>query len=140
VVADLNLANANVYYEIGIRHAARRPGCVLIAPDWATLPFDVQQIRRLTYPSAVGGLSGDGISAIHHALREPLRRATAAESPVYQLVPGRHVDFLAKPAQRAPQDLVSGQFGGPLDDDHPPAGAPHGGECHCSFTFQVGHR
>jgi hypothetical protein len=93
VVADLNLANANVYYEIGIRHAARRPGCVLIAPDWATLPFDVQQIRRLTYPSPVGDLSGDGISAIHHALREPLRRATAAESPVYQLVPGYQGDL-----------------------------------------------
>jgi tetratricopeptide (TPR) repeat protein len=88
VVADLSLANANVYYEIGIRHAARRPGCVLIAPDWATPPFDVQQIRHLTYPSPVGGLSDDGISAIHQALREPLRRAAVAESPVYQLVPG----------------------------------------------------
>src|SRR2546426_11072107 len=50
VIADLSLANANVYYEVGVRHAARRPGCVLIAPDWATPPFDVDQIRRHPYP------------------------------------------------------------------------------------------
>ncbi len=88
VVADLSLANANVYYEIGVRHAARGPGCVLIAPDWATPPFDVQQIRHLTYPLPAGELSSDAISAIHEALREPVRRAAAAKSPVYQLVPG----------------------------------------------------
>src|SRR3954451_14084009 len=29
VVADITLDNANVYYEIGVRHAAKRDGCVL---------------------------------------------------------------------------------------------------------------
>ena len=31
VVADITLANANVYYEIGVRHAAKAQGCVLSA-------------------------------------------------------------------------------------------------------------
>jgi hypothetical protein len=38
VVADITLANANVYYEIGIRHAAKERGSVLIAADWARTP------------------------------------------------------------------------------------------------------
>src|SRR5918999_3970879 len=29
VVGDITLANANVYYEVGIRHAAKQDGCVL---------------------------------------------------------------------------------------------------------------
>ena len=35
VVADLTLPNANVYYEVGVRHAARETGCVLTAADSA---------------------------------------------------------------------------------------------------------
>jgi hypothetical protein len=67
----------------------------------------------------------------------PLDRLSFARPVILR---GRHVDFLAKPAQRAPQDFVGGHFGGPLDDDHPPADAPHGGERHYWFTFQVGQR
>ena len=39
VVADVTIANANVYYEIGIRHAAKRLGSVTIAADWARPVF-----------------------------------------------------------------------------------------------------
>lgn len=46
VVADITLANANVHYEIGIRHAAKERGCVLIAADWARPVFDVDQMRN----------------------------------------------------------------------------------------------
>ena len=88
VVADVSLANANVYYEVGVRHAARRPGCVLIAADWASPQFDFAQIRRLQYPLPSGELTDDTVSAIHQALRKPIRKAAAAQSPVYQLVPG----------------------------------------------------
>src|SRR3954447_8484586 len=34
VVADVSLPNANVYYEVGIRHAAKEHGCVLVGADW----------------------------------------------------------------------------------------------------------
>lgn len=40
VIADISIANANVYYEVGIRHAARTEGCVLIAADWSRPVFD----------------------------------------------------------------------------------------------------
>ena len=88
VIADLSLANTNVYYEVGIRHAARKPGCVLIAAEWARPQFDLDQIRRLSYPLPPGELTDDTAGAIRQSLREPIRAAATAQSPVYQLVPG----------------------------------------------------
>lgn len=41
VIADITLTNANVYYEIGIPHAAKERGCVLISADWARPVFDL---------------------------------------------------------------------------------------------------
>lgn len=51
VVADITAINANVFYEVGIRHAVPGPrDCVLLAAEWARPPFDVQGIRQLRYP------------------------------------------------------------------------------------------
>src|SRR5580765_1662306 len=52
VVADISLPNANVYYEIGVRHAAKRIGCVLVSADWAKPLFDLGQMRQLRFPLA----------------------------------------------------------------------------------------
>jgi hypothetical protein len=41
VLADMTLPNGNVYYEVGIRHAAKKTGCVLFAADWSRRLFDV---------------------------------------------------------------------------------------------------
>src|SRR5215217_8610242 len=54
VVADITLPNANVYYEIGVRHAAKRDGCVLVGADWARPTFDVDQMRQLRFPLSDG--------------------------------------------------------------------------------------
>ena len=35
VLADVTAPNGNVYYEVGVRHAAREQGCVLMAADWS---------------------------------------------------------------------------------------------------------
>src|SRR4051812_8615153 len=44
-VADLTTANANVYYELGIRHAVRPWSTVLICGNKSRLPFDVEDLR-----------------------------------------------------------------------------------------------
>jgi hypothetical protein len=88
VVADLSMANPNVYYEVGVRHAARDGGCVLIAPDWASSSFDLAQVRHLTYPLPPGKLTDGVAEAVRTALKEPIRKAVEQSSPVYQLVPG----------------------------------------------------
>ena len=88
VIADLSLANANVYYEVGVRHAARKPGCVLVAPEWAKPSFDLAGIRHVPYPLPPGELTDEVASTIKEALREPLPNAAPSASPVYELVPG----------------------------------------------------
>src|ERR1044072_8325949 len=40
-VADLTTANANVFYELGLRHAVRPWSTVLTFADGERLPFDV---------------------------------------------------------------------------------------------------
>jgi hypothetical protein len=48
VVADLTDRNPNVMYEVGVRHALRKP-IVLIAQDVRGLPFDVSHYRTIAY-------------------------------------------------------------------------------------------
>lgn len=55
VVADLSIPNPNVWYEIGVRHALRARGVVLIFGGKAPAAFDLYTERKLRY-----GLAGDG--------------------------------------------------------------------------------
>ena len=50
VVADVTTPNGNVYYEIGVRHAAKETHCVMIAADWTRPLFDIDQMRQVRYP------------------------------------------------------------------------------------------
>lgn len=50
VLADITIPNGNVYYEAGVRHAARESGCILISAEWAESLFDLGQITQLRYP------------------------------------------------------------------------------------------
>jgi hypothetical protein len=46
VLADITIPNGNVYYEAGVRHAARESGCILISAEWAESLFDLGQITQ----------------------------------------------------------------------------------------------
>jgi hypothetical protein len=98
VVADLTLPNANVYYEVGVRHAARRTGCVLTAADWAQPLFDLSQMRQVRFPLAEGGIGKSTAITAHAHLTDGLRRLVEAISPVFDTVPGY-------PAEPDPQRL-----------------------------------
>src|SRR6185503_14862259 len=49
VVADLSIHNANVFYELGIRHALRDHGTLMLRSDADAFPFDLQTDRYFTY-------------------------------------------------------------------------------------------
>ncbi len=49
VVADLTLDNPNVWYELGVRHALRARGVVLIQGPRQSQPFDIYTDRKLRY-------------------------------------------------------------------------------------------
>src|SRR5215212_9885211 len=49
VIADLSIHNANVFYELGVRHGLRPRGTLLIRADVHAYPFDLQTDRFLLY-------------------------------------------------------------------------------------------
>ena len=84
VVADLSIHNANVFYELGIRHGVRPNATFLLrAKSDRKYPFDLQTDRYLTYDTANPAAS---VVALAEALDATLNSGRT-DSPVYQLLP-----------------------------------------------------
>lgn len=89
-VADLTTANANVFYELGVRHAVRPWSTILLfAEGGGQLPFDVAPLRALPYRLNPEGTPADAADA-GRQLTERLIEAQRAtpDSPLFQLVDG----------------------------------------------------
>ncbi|MET0851108.1 MAG: TRAFs-binding domain-containing protein [Candidatus Rokuibacteriota bacterium] len=89
-VADLTAANANVFYELGVRHAVRPASTLLLFADGVgQQPFDVGLLRAVPYKLGPDGRP-ERLDADRAAITTRLRAARdmAADSPVYQLVDG----------------------------------------------------
>ena len=88
-VADLTLANANVFYELGVRHAAKsRTTVLLFAEGRGRLPFDVQQLRAIPYEIDDNGIFGN-VDEVRSILKDRLisaKKGTDKDSPLFQLL------------------------------------------------------
>ena len=84
VVADVSIHNANVFYELGIRHALRDKRTFLIRSRADEVPFDLKTDRYFSYDTDDPTAS---VAALAEALRSTLD-ADGADSPVFQLLPG----------------------------------------------------
>ncbi len=97
VVADVSVHNANVFYELGIRHAVRPRSTVLIYTKIDEVPFDLLSYRYMPYDAA-------SPAAARPQLVQVLRDTLASEdvdSPVFELlpdlVPGTRAALLSVP-------------------------------------------
>jgi tetratricopeptide (TPR) repeat protein len=88
VLADMTIPNGNVYYEVGVRHAAKRTGCVLLAADWSKQLFDVAQMRTIRYPLKEGNIKGATAKAVSDAIRAPIDALSRGDSPVFASIKG----------------------------------------------------
>jgi hypothetical protein len=88
VLADITLPNANVYYELGIRHAARRNGCVIVAAEWAHPTFDLAQLRRVPFPLNDGTIPESTAAQTAVTLAVAIKPLVDGTSPVFDAVPG----------------------------------------------------
>jgi tetratricopeptide (TPR) repeat protein len=88
VLADMTIANGNVYYEVGIRHAAQRTGCVLLAADWSKQLFDVVQMRTIRYPLPEGNITEATAAAMQAAIKDEITSLCVGISPMHQSIPG----------------------------------------------------
>lgn len=113
-VADLTTANANVFYELGVRHAVRPWSTVLIFANGTRLPFDVAPLRGLPYPLDSSGRLADAELA-RAELTTRLRAAkqrTDRDSPLFQLLDGLQPPDVARLKTDSFRDRVelSGQL------------------------------
>jgi tetratricopeptide (TPR) repeat protein len=92
VVADLTIDNPNVWYELGVRHALRARGIVLICGGRPPTAFDVYTDRKLRYGLKDGGPDPGSLAADIDALADMVRKTMDSWqgrkiSPVYSLLP-----------------------------------------------------
>ncbi|MPR36733.1 DUF4071 domain-containing protein [Cytophagaceae bacterium SJW1-29] len=94
-IADLTTANANVFYELGLRHAVRPWSTILLYAEGARLPFDVAPLRAYPYkvdssgrPSNVDGDIDQIVKLLIYAKKESKNHENVkfTDSPLYQLV------------------------------------------------------
>ncbi|HEX2163469.1 MAG TPA: tetratricopeptide repeat-containing protein [Thermoanaerobaculia bacterium] len=83
VVADISIHNANVFYELGLRHALRDRATLLLRARADEVPFDLETDRYLAYAADDPAAT---LEALVRAIGATLD-STAADSPVFQLLP-----------------------------------------------------
>lgn len=88
VIADVSIPNGNVYYEVGIRHAAKDVGCVLIGASWATPLFDVDQMRQIRYPLTESDVTEATSLAIQTVLKDSVPKLASGASPMFETLDG----------------------------------------------------
>src|SRR3954463_9343333 len=49
ILADISILNANVFYELGVRHGVAPRGVLMIHGGWTRRPFDVAPDRTFDY-------------------------------------------------------------------------------------------
>ncbi len=103
VICDVTIHNPNVFYELGIRHAVRRKGSVMIKgrPVKETTPFDLLTDRYIAYDISNPAKAKDDLVRVIKATRDGDRRT---DSPVFSMLPAlREQDLSA--IQVVPVDL-----------------------------------
>ena len=89
VIADISIDNANVFYELGIRHGLRPKGTILIrfsAPG-KDAPFDLRTDRYIAYDRKD---PGGAVALLTQSIRQTMlsiREDGRPDSPVFGLLP-----------------------------------------------------
>jgi len=92
VVVDVTIDNPNVWYELGVRHALRARGVVLVNGGSAATAFDIYTDRKLRYGLQNGALDPatleDDIKALTTMVTQTMESWHGRKvSPVYSLMP-----------------------------------------------------
>src|SRR3984893_16953940 len=86
IVCDITVHNANVFYELGIRHALRKKRSVLIkgAPVSDSTPFDILTDRYVSYQVSDPAAACAALTA---AIKVTLASDRETDSPVFKMLP-----------------------------------------------------
>ena len=87
----MSTLNANVFYELGVRHALRRSTTVLIQRKGSTRPFNIAGMATLDHQTTPGGLA-DGKEALTRWIANAVRDPNYSDSLVYGVFPNLRVE------------------------------------------------
>jgi hypothetical protein len=90
VVADLSTANANAFYELGVRHALKPRTTVVIAEDKLVYPFDVNHTVIQKYVHLGESIDVEEAVRFTGVLQQSIQAILAqprTDSPVYTFLP-----------------------------------------------------
>jgi len=93
-IVDMSIDNANVFYELGIRHAFRKRGIVHIQAGRAYMPFDIFNVRTIPYHVTPEGVPDPEFLEKDKAAISRVTRDTwasdsdAIHSPVFNILTG----------------------------------------------------
>jgi hypothetical protein len=88
VIADLSIHNANVFYELGIRHALRDYGTFMLRCDADAFPFDLQTDRYFTYDKENPAACLPKLIASLKSVNDEIAKDyTTKDSPVFMSLP-----------------------------------------------------
>ncbi len=80
-LVDMSIDNANVFYELGIRHAFRKRGIVHIQAGRSYMPFDIFSVRTIPYHITPEGVPDPLFLEKDKAAIARIARATWASEP-----------------------------------------------------------
>lgn len=107
VIADISIHNANVFYELGIRHALRAKKTLLIRCRKDEVPFDLKTDRYLAYDNDD---LPDTVDLLSESIKATMR-SNRPDSPVFMMLPKlksqNAEDFLAIPADFSKEVFVA---------------------------------
>lgn len=83
VIADVSIHNANVFYELGVRHGLRPNATFMLRASIDEFPFDLRTDRYLSYDQTNPAARVDQLARALQATLDSNR----IDSPVYQVLP-----------------------------------------------------
>jgi tetratricopeptide (TPR) repeat protein len=93
VVADLSEGNANVFWELGVRHTLAKSGTVTIIDENHRIPFDMHQYRIIQYSTANLGSISDVVAQIKDAIIQRLSNPKNSDNAVHDTLPSLPIRF-----------------------------------------------
>ena len=87
VIADLSIHNANVFYELGVRHGLRPRGTLLMRADVDAYPFDLQTDRFLLDDHKAPDKTVQALAIAITATVNATVTGTGTDSPVFKMLP-----------------------------------------------------
>ena len=110
-LADISGLNANVFYELGVRHRAHEAGTAVFRQAGSPIPFDINTIKAFDYdyqPAENVPKSREMITKVlaeslrYNRLDSPVRRALRAQRGRAESTPaGRGIEDLLRTAENA---------------------------------------